>query len=131
MTNKIQHERTLVVIKPDGVQRGLIGEIIKRIERSGLKLVGLKMIVPSEDFVESHYTLEPEWLMNVGKKSIEGLKEKGLTPPSEDPLIAAHKVLDALKKIFIVRTCGGNGVARGACCENSAKNCWWNRTTFF
>lgn len=77
MTNKIQHERTLVVIKPDGVQRGLIGEIVKRIERSGLKLAGLKMIVPSEDFVESHCTLEPEWLMNVGKKSIEGLKEKG------------------------------------------------------
>ena len=70
MTNKIQHERTLVLIKPDGVQRGLIGEIIKRIERSGLKLVGLKMVVPSEDFVESHYTLEPGWLLNVGNKSI-------------------------------------------------------------
>lgn len=98
MTNKIQHERTLVLIKPDGVQRSLIGEIIKRIERSGLKLVGLKMMVPSESFIESHYTLEPEWLMNVGNKSIEGLKAKGISPPTEDPLEAGHKVLDALKK---------------------------------
>ena len=42
-------ERTLVIIKPDGVQRGLIGEIIKRYEEVGLKLVGMKMMVPSEE----------------------------------------------------------------------------------
>jgi len=42
-------ERTLVIIKPDGVQRTLIGEIIKRYERAGLKLVVMKMVVPTED----------------------------------------------------------------------------------
>ena len=47
-------ERTLVVIKPDGVQRSLIGEIIKRYERAGLKLVGLKMFVPENKFIEKH-----------------------------------------------------------------------------
>lgn len=96
--NKIQHERTLVVIKPDGIQRSLIGEIIKRFERSGLKIVGLKMIVPDEKFVESHYTLYEDWLLNVGKKSIEGLKEKGVTPFTEDPLEVGKKVLNSLKK---------------------------------
>lgn len=98
---KIQNERTLVVIKPDGVQRSLVGEIIKRIERSGLKLVGLKFIVPTSDFVEQHYTLDKNWLVNVGNKSIDGLKEKGVTPFTEDPLIAGQKVLDSLKKYMV------------------------------
>jgi len=96
--HKIQYERTLVVIKPDGVQRSLIGEIIKRFERSGLKIVGLKFIVPSSDFIEEHYTLDKNWVRNVGIKSIEGLKEKGVLPSTEDPVIAGKKVLDVLKK---------------------------------
>ena len=53
-----KYERTLVIIKPDGVQRGLIGEIIKRYERIGLKLVGIKIVVPTSDHAEKHYTLE-------------------------------------------------------------------------
>lgn len=96
--HKIQYERTLVVIKPDGVQRSLIGEIVKRFERSGLKIVGLKFIVPSSEFIEEHYTLDKNWLTNVGVKSIEGLKEKGITPSTEDPEVAGQKVLDVLKK---------------------------------
>ena len=99
--HKIQFERTLVVIKPDGVQRSLIGEIIKRLERSGLKLVGLKFIVPSAEFIEEHYTLDKNWLRNVGVKSIEGLKEKGVTPKTEDPEEAGRVVLDSLKKYMI------------------------------
>ncbi len=51
----IKKERTFVAIKPDGVQRSLIGEVIKRFERVGLKLVGLKLLVVSEDHVEKHY----------------------------------------------------------------------------
>ena len=42
-------ERTLVIIKPDAIQRSLIGEIMVRYERLGLKLVGLKMVVPTEE----------------------------------------------------------------------------------
>ena len=48
-------ETTYVMVKPDGVQRGLIGEIIGRFERKGLKLVGLKSVVPSKETAESHY----------------------------------------------------------------------------
>ena len=57
----MKKERTLVVIKPDGVQRTLIGEIIGRFEKAGLKLVGLKMVVPTTDMVEAHYCVDPEW----------------------------------------------------------------------
>ena len=48
-------ERTLVLVKPDGVQRGLIGEVIGRLERRGLKLVGLKLVQVSDELARRHY----------------------------------------------------------------------------
>ncbi len=48
-------ERTFIAIKPDGVQRGLIGEIVGRFERKGFKLIGLKQLVPSREIAERHY----------------------------------------------------------------------------
>ena len=91
-------ERTLVMVKPDGVQRTLIGEIIKRYEQSGLKLVGMKMLVPTEEMIEKHYLLDPEWRMKTGLKTIESYKKKGKQPPSEDPLEITAVILKNLKK---------------------------------
>jgi nucleoside-diphosphate kinase len=91
-------ERTLVVVKPDGVQRSLIGEIIKRYEQSGLKLVGMKMMVPTEELIEKHYLLDPEWRIKTGLKTIESYRKKGKTPPSEDPLKITEVILRNLKK---------------------------------
>lgn len=48
-------QRTLVLVKPDGVQRGLVGEVISRLERKGLRLVGLKMMTMSRELAERHY----------------------------------------------------------------------------
>ncbi|MEJ2750448.1 MAG: nucleoside-diphosphate kinase [Anaerolineae bacterium] len=53
-------ERTLILVKPDGVQRGLIGEIIGRFERRGLKLVGMKFIQMSQALAEEHYGVHKE-----------------------------------------------------------------------
>jgi nucleoside-diphosphate kinase len=53
-------ETTYVMIKPDGVQRGLIGEIVGRFERKGLKLVGLKSVIPSKETAETHYAVHAE-----------------------------------------------------------------------
>jgi nucleoside-diphosphate kinase len=53
-------ERTLIIIKPDGVQRGLIGPVIERFERRGLKFVGLKMIQVSRELAEQHYGVHRE-----------------------------------------------------------------------
>ena len=50
-------ERTFIMVKPDGVQRGLVGEIIARFERRGLKLVGLKMMQVSDEFARQHYAV--------------------------------------------------------------------------
>ena len=60
-------ERTLVLIKPDGVQRGLIGEIIARLERRGLRLVGAKFIQVSQELAETHYAIHE------GKPFYDGL----------------------------------------------------------
>jgi len=93
-----KQERTLVIIKPDGVQRGLIGEVIKRYERTGLKLVGLKFVVVDESFVERHYTLDSEWKVKTGGKTIEAYKEKGMEAPRSDPEQMGDMILGILKK---------------------------------
>ncbi len=93
-----KEERTLVLIKPDGIQRTLIGEIMGRYERLGLKLVGLKMLVPTEKEVEEHYTLDPNWRRITGEKRIAKARERGEKPPSEDPLEITAIILEKLKK---------------------------------
>jgi nucleoside-diphosphate kinase len=96
MKNKTTHpkyEQTLVIIKPDGIQRSLMGEIIGRYERVGLKLVAMKMMVPTSDLIEKHYTLDPEWRRITGEKTIKGYHDKGLVPPSENPLDITKKIL--------------------------------------
>ncbi|MDD4026967.1 MAG: nucleoside-diphosphate kinase [Candidatus Shapirobacteria bacterium] len=87
-----KQEKTLVLVKPDGVQRGLIGETIKRYEQCGLKLVAIKMTIPSKKVALAHYSVDPEWAFKTGTKSIEAWKAKGLTPPTEDPIELAEGV---------------------------------------
>lgn len=62
-------EQTLVLIKPDGVQRGLVGEIMKRFENVGLKIVSLKMVHASHEDVDQHYALTEEWMKGVFEKA--------------------------------------------------------------
>ncbi|MBL7045351.1 MAG: nucleoside-diphosphate kinase [Parcubacteria group bacterium] len=93
-----KEERTFVIIKPDGVQRSLIGEVIKRYEKIGLKLVGLKMGVATPEMVEKHYTIDPEWMRKTGEKTIANYHKKGVKPPSEDPLEITKVVLESLKR---------------------------------
>ena len=97
-TSHPKHEQTLVIIKPDGIQRSLMGEIISRYERVGLKLVAMKMMVPSSELIEKHYTLDPEWRRITGEKTIKGYKDKGLVPPSENPLDITNILLGRLCK---------------------------------
>lgn len=96
----MRNERTLIVIKPDAIQRSLIGEIVKRFERVGLKLAAIKMFVPTKDFIEKHYTLDPEWRRITGEKTIKGYKDKGLTPPYDDPYKVTEMVLIGLKNFM-------------------------------
>lgn len=91
-------ERTLVILKPDAIQRSLMGEIIGRFERIGLKLIAMKMFVPTAEMIEQHYTLDPEWRRVTGEKRIKAALDKGEQPPSTDPLEITRRVLEALVK---------------------------------
>ena len=71
-------ERTLVVIKPEGVQRAIIGKVIKVFENAGLKVVGLKMVLPSKEVAALHYAEDEEWMRSVGTKTKISYKEKGI-----------------------------------------------------
>lgn len=91
-------ERTFVMIKPDGVRRGLIGECMKRFERCGLKIVALKMVKPTPQQIEKHYPDKEEWFRKVGERTIKSfgnLEEKFGT---DDPI----KIGKIIKK-WIVR----------------------------
>ncbi len=98
MNTHPKYERTLVIIKPDGIQRSLIGEVVKRYEQAGLKLVGLKMLVPTPEMVEAHYTLDPEWKLKTGEKNLKAYRDKGLKPPHDDPIKQSDMILAKLKK---------------------------------
>lgn len=64
------NQQTLVLIKPDGVKRNLIGEIINRFEKGGLKVIDLKMLKPSIDVASKHYPDDEEYLRTLGQKSV-------------------------------------------------------------
>ena len=64
-------EDTLVLIKPDGVQKNIIGDVISRFERAGLRVVGLKMLKPSESLLENHYPLTLNWVKDLAAKTRE------------------------------------------------------------
>lgn len=95
-----KYERTLVIIKPDGIQRSLIGEIIRRYERTGLKLVGLKMVMPSEKMaIEHYYGIGGDaWLEEVGRKARAAYEKKGLKPPYKTNLKNGKAVMLANAK---------------------------------
>ena len=88
----LKQEQTLVIVKPDGVQRALVGEVIKRYEKCGLKLVGLKMVIPTRDMALKHYSIDPDWAIKSGTKTFESYKAKGLPLPGKDPVEFAEGI---------------------------------------
>lgn len=73
-------EKTVVLIKPDGVKRGLVGEILNRFERTGLKAVALKMVWADKPLIEKHYPTHEEYLRDIGRKSLETYEKYGKDP---------------------------------------------------
>jgi len=72
---KIKKERTLVLLKPDAVKRGLIGEIISRFEKAGLKIIGLQLVKPERKLLDKHYPKSKEWIENLGNNFIKTCEE--------------------------------------------------------
>lgn len=87
----VKRQRTLVLIKPDGVQRHLVGEVVQRFERAGLKLVGLKLVWATKDVIKRHYREDEEYLRSIGEKAIAGAQQLGL-PVEGSPLEIGRRV---------------------------------------
>ncbi len=83
MDNHPKKERTFVIIKPDGVQRSLMGEILGRFERTGLKLIGLKFGLADEKKLWEHYNKDDAWFLKKGTKIAEDKKAAGLSAEKE------------------------------------------------
>jgi len=99
MKKEPHKERTLVIIKPDGVQRNLIGDIISRFERTGLKFVAFKFLVPTEQQCLTHYNKDEEWFLRKGKRIIEDLTAQGL-PIEKDAMEYGKGIIDTIVKFM-------------------------------
>lgn len=77
MSKKPHQERTFVILKPDTVQRSLIGEVIKRFEQTGLKCTAMKMFTADEERLFKHYNKDDAWFLSKGEGIVKSLTEQG------------------------------------------------------
>ncbi len=87
-------EKTLVIFKPDVIMRGVVGEITARFEKVGMKIVGMKMILATEEQLKEHYQKDDEWLIKKG----EGIKKNKGYPEDYDAKKAGQEIIDGLIK---------------------------------
>lgn len=78
-----KNEKTFVILKPDTIQRGLVGEILTRFERIGLKLVAMKMHMAPEEKLWAHYNKDDAWFLKKGERIVENKKSLGHTIDKE------------------------------------------------
>lgn len=92
-------EQSFVIIKPDGVQRSLVGEIVGRFERTGLKLVSLKLGMADEKKLWEHYGKDEAWFLKKGTKIAEDKKAAGLAADKE-PIEYGKDIIRQLVKFM-------------------------------
>lgn len=86
-------EKTLVVLKPDAVARGIVGDIITRFEKVGLKIVAAKFMNVSDELANRHYPVtRKEFIEGMGKKTLENYESLGIDPVAEFGHADAHKI---------------------------------------
>ncbi|OJI08200.1 MAG: nucleoside-diphosphate kinase [Candidatus Vogelbacteria bacterium CG22_combo_CG10-13_8_21_14_all_37_9] len=95
-----KEEKTYLMIKPDGVRKGLIGEIIRRLEQRDLKVVALQMVRPSREEIDQHYPKDETWIKRLGSKSMATYLKYNLDPIKEvgtsDELVIGQMVREWL-----------------------------------
>ena len=97
MENHPKKEQTFVIIKPDGVQRGLVGEITKRFENVGLKIVAFKMLLANEDQCWEHYKKDDKWFLEKGTRIINDRKASNL-PIEKEAIDYGKEIIEMLVK---------------------------------
>ena len=94
-----QKEKTLVLLKPDAVQRNLIGEIISRFEKMGLKIIAMKFVIPTKEEAYKHYVKNEEEIIALGSRSIENKKKSGIES-NDDPKVLGQQIIDRLVRFL-------------------------------
>jgi len=91
-------ERTLVLVKPDGVMRGIVGKVLTRFEEAGLKIVGLKLTQATREHAQTHYPNTAEWIRGMGEKTLKTYRDQGKDPLQEigtdDPMQIGSMIKD-------------------------------------
>jgi len=108
---QIKEEKTYLMIKPDGVRKGLIGEVIKRIEQRDMKIVALEMFQPTVEQIDSHYSKDEKWISRLGDKSLatyakynmDVVKELGTTDPLAIGKMVRQWLVDYMVSAPLVR----------------------------
>ncbi len=98
MAIELKKEKTLVVIKPDGVARNLVGEVIRRFENVGLELVGLKMLHVDESMAFAHYGQTEEWFEKIGEKIRAFYEQNGFDPGEEFSRLSNRQMGELVQK---------------------------------
>jgi len=91
-------EKTVVLLKPDAVKRGLIGDILSRFEKAGFKMIALKMVWVNENLVAKHYPDSKDYLVTVGKKTLKSYEEYGRDPNEELGTKDAYEIGQMVRK---------------------------------
>lgn len=78
-----KEEKTVFIIKPDGVKRGLIGEIISRIEKRGLKIIDIEMVQPTRKQMDKHFPKDKSWITRLGEKTLGNYLKYSIDPEKE------------------------------------------------
>ncbi len=98
-------ERTLIILKPDAVKRGLVGTIFEYFENVGLKLLTAKMVKPDQEVIKNHYPGTKEWITEMGQKTLASFKQSGAdvkkTLKTDDPTVLGRFVYDRLIKYWM------------------------------
>lgn len=114
----MKNERTMIFIKPESIQRRLIGEFITKFEKRGLKLVASKLIVPTKEIIGTHYPDDDSWYIPTGTKTYESFKSKGIDPgktPRELAVIVRERLMEHFvdRPLFLMIWQGPHAVALG------------------
>ena len=96
-----KEEKTLVLVKPDGVRKGLIGEIIRRFEQRDLKIVALEMFQPSFEEMDNHYPKEAAWVTRLGEKTLQTYEKYGFDPNEDFGTSEAAKIGPHIRKWLV------------------------------
>lgn len=105
MAREMARERTLVILKPDATRRQLSGEILARLERAGLKIVGLKMLMATRERLAKHFPSSEEWMRGMAQKSLDEYAKFGIDPAdhfgTRDSLEIGKKILESCYGFYL------------------------------